>query len=158
MPYSTRKNLNGGSHSVSEAKTLGELKKGGVSVLPVREEMRKNLVRHLESGQRILPGIVGYDETVIPEIENAILAGHHMVFLGERGPGQSRIIRGLTGLLDPLVPAVAGCAINDHPLAPICVACRRRLAAQGDALAIVWIGPDSRYGEKLATPDVSMAD
>jgi len=143
---------------VSEAKTLGELKKSGVAVLTVREEMRKNLVRHLESGQRILPGIVGYDETVIPEIENAILAGHHMVFLGERGQGKSRIIRGLVSLLDERIPIVAGCEINDNPNTPICRACRNKVAELGDALPIQWVDRDSRYGEKLATPDVSIAD
>ena len=143
---------------MSEAKTLGELKKGGVSVLPVREEMRKNLVRHLESGQRILPGIVGYDETVIPEIENAILAGHHMVFLGERGQGKSRIIRGLLSLLDERIPIVHGCEINDNPFSPICRACRNKAAELGDALPLQWIDRDHRYGEKLATPDVSIAD
>jgi len=143
---------------VSEAKTLGELKKSGVAVLTVREEMRKNLVRHLESGQRILPGIVGYDETVIPEIENAILSGHHMVFLGERGQGKSRIIRGLISLLDERIPIVAGCEINDNPNTPICRACRKKAAELGDALPIQWVDRDSRYGEKLATPDVSIAD
>ena len=85
---------------MNEAKTLGELKKSGQPVLTVREEMRKNLVRCLRSGERILPGIVGYDETVIPDIENAILSGHHMVFLGERGQAKSRVIRGLVSLLD----------------------------------------------------------
>src|SRR5689334_12169059 len=139
-------------------RTLGELKASGYRVLPVREEMRKNLLARLAAGERILPGIIGYDDTVVPELENAILAGHHVVFLGERGQAKSRIIRGLTTLLDPRVPAVAGCAINDDPCAPICRACRRRLAADGDALPIAWIGPDERYGEKLATPDVSMAD
>jgi len=127
-------------------------------VLPVREEMRKNLLARLGRGERILPGIIGYDDTVIPEIENAVLAGHHMVFLGERGQAKSRVIRGLTSLLDPLVPAIAGCPINDDPFAPICRECKRRLAAEGEALSLAWIGPDERYGEKLATPDVSMAD
>jgi magnesium chelatase subunit I len=141
-----------------DARTLGELKASGYRVRPVREEMRRNLLARLSRDEAVLPGIIGYDDTVVPEIENAILAGHHIVFLGERGQGKSRIIRGLTGLLDPLVPVVAGCAINDNPLAPVCVACRRRLAAVGDALAIAWIAPDVRYGEKLATPDVSMAD
>src|SRR5262245_63562962 len=103
--------------------------------------MRKNLVQRLEAGTRILPGIVGYDGTVIPEIENAILAGHHMVFLGERGQAKSRIIRGLTSLLDPLVPVVAGCPINDDPFAPICRECRRRLAGDGDGLAVAWVAP-----------------
>jgi magnesium chelatase subunit I len=139
-------------------KTLGELKKSGIPVLSVREEMRKNLVRCLESGQRILPGIIGYDETVIPEIENAILSGHHMVFLGERGQGKSRVIRGLVSLLDESIPIVHGCEINDNPFRPICRLCRKRLEELGDALPIQWINRDARYGEKLATPDVSIAD
>lgn len=143
---------------MSEAKTLADLKKNSTAVLSVRDEMRKNLVRYLESGQRILPGIVGYDETVIPEIENAILSGHHMVFLGERGQGKSRIIRGLTSLLDERIPIVEGCEINDNPYAPICRACRKRAAELGDALPIQWVDRDHRYGEKLATPDVSIAD
>ena len=143
---------------MSEAKTLGDLKKSGIAVLSVRDEMRKNLVRHLESGERILPGIVGYDETVIPEIENAILSGHHMVFLGERGQGKSRIIRGLTSLLDERIPIVEGCEISDNPYAPICRPCRKRAAELGDALPVQWVDRDHRYGEKLATPDVSIAD
>src|SRR5205809_29154 len=120
--------------------------------------MRKNLLARLGRAERILPGIIGFDDTVIPEIENAVLAGHHMVFLGERGQAKSRVIRGLTSLLDPLVPVIAACPISDNPFAPICRECKRRLAAEGEALAIAWIGPDERYGEKLATPDVSMAD
>lgn len=143
---------------MSEAKTLGDLRKNNIAVLSVRDEMRKNLVRCLESGQRILPGIVGYDETVIPEIENAILSGHHMVFLGERGQGKSRIIRGLTSLLDERIPIIAGCEINDNPYAPICRGCRKKSAELGDALPIQWVDRDHRYGEKLATPDVSIAD
>jgi magnesium chelatase subunit I len=143
---------------VSQAKTLGELKKGGIAVLPVRDEMRKNLVHALETGTRILPGIVGYDDTVIPEIENAILSGHHMVFLGERGQAKSRIIRGLMSLLDESIPIVAGCEINDNPYEPICRVCRKKAAEMGDNLPVEWIGHDARYGEKLATPDVSIAD
>jgi len=138
--------------------TLGGLNHDGYAVRPVREEMRRNMLDKLARGERILPGIIGFDDTVIPEIENAILAGHHMVFLGERGQGKSRIIRGLTSLLDPLAPVVDGCAIHDNPLAPICKECRRRAAELGDALPINWITPDQRYGEKLATPDVSIAD
>jgi len=138
--------------------TLGELKASGYRPYPVREEMRRNVLAHLAGGEALLPGIIGYDDTVVPEIENALLAGHHMVFLGERGQGKSRIIRTLQRFLDPAVPIVAGCPINDDPLAPICAACRRRLAAEGDATPVVWIGPAQRYGEKLATPDVSMAD
>ena len=144
--------------TVQQAKTLGELKQGGVAVLTVREEMRRNLVHCLETGARILEGIIGYDDTVIPEIENAILSGHHMVFLGERGQAKSRIIRGLVSLLDERIPIVQGCEINDNPFSPICLKCRRRLEQEGDALPIDWIGRDLRYGEKLATPDVSIAD
>ena len=143
---------------MSEAKTLGELKKSGIAVLSVRDEMRKNLVQHLESGKRILPGIIGYDDTVIPEIENAILSGHHMVFLGERGQAKSRIIRGLVSLLDERIPIVEGCEINDNPYYPICRACRKKAEETGDGLPIEWIDRDARYGEKLATPDVSIAD
>lgn len=143
---------------MSEAKTLGELKKSGIAVLSVRDEMRKNLVQHLESGTRILPGIIGYDDTVIPEIENAILSGHHMVFLGERGQAKSRIIRGLVSLLDERIPIVEGCEINDNPYEPICRACRKKAEETGDGLPIEWIDRDARYGEKLATPDVSIAD
>ena len=143
---------------MSEAKTLGEFKKSGVAVLSVREEMRKNLVHCLQNDKRILPGIIGYDNTVIPEIDNAILSGHHMVFLGERGQGKSRIIRGLVSLLDERIPIVAGCEINDNPYKPICRVCRNKLAELGDALPIQWIDRDHRYGEKLATPDVSIAD
>jgi hypothetical protein len=140
------------------ASTLGELRQQGYTVRPVREEIRRNLLTKLGRGERILPGIVGFDDTVVPEIENAILAGHHMVFLGERGQAKSRIIRALTGLLDSCVPIVQGCPINDNPFHPICQECRRRLADLGDALPVAWIGPDARYGEKLATPDVSIAD
>ncbi len=143
---------------MKEAKTLGELKKSGYSVLTTREEMRKNLVHCLETDQRILPGIIGYDETVIPEIENAVLSGHHMVFLGERGQAKSRIIRGLVSLLDERIPIIQGCEISDNPFAPICRACRRRLEKEGDALPIEWVDRGQRYGEKLSTPDVSIAD
>jgi magnesium chelatase subunit I len=143
---------------VNDAKTIGELKKSGIAVLSIREEMRKNLVHCLETGKRILPGIVGYDETVIPEIENAILSGHHMVFLGERGQGKSRIIRGLMNLLDERIPIIQGCEINDNPYHPICRSCRKKLQELGDNTPIQWIDRDTRYGEKLATPDVSIAD
>ncbi|MEE9144306.1 MAG: sigma 54-interacting transcriptional regulator [Candidatus Binatia bacterium] len=143
---------------MKEAKTVAELKKSGRPVLSVREEMRKNLVHILKTGKRILPGIIGFDDTVIPEIENAILAGHHMVFLGERGQAKSRIIRDLVSLLDERIPIVQGCEINDNPLNPICRVCRRKMEKEGDALPVEWINRDQRYGEKLATPDVSIAD
>src|SRR5580704_8420423 len=139
-------------------RTLGELKSAGYQTMPVRMEMRKNLLERLRSREQILPGIVGYEETVVPEIENGVLAGHHMIFLGERGQAKSRIIRSLVGLLDEYVPAVAGCEISDDPFAPICRRCVKLKEEKGDALEIGWIGRDSRYAEKLATPDVSVAD
>jgi magnesium chelatase subunit I len=138
--------------------TLGELRAAGITVRPVREEMRRNLLAKLAQRERLLPGIIGFDETVIPEIENALLAGHHMVFLGERGQAMSRIIRSLTALLDEAIPAIAGCPLHDDPYAPICKACRTRVEQEGDAVPIAWIGRDARYGEKLATPDTSVAD
>lgn len=143
---------------MEEAKTLGELRRSGYAIRGVREEMRANLLRVLERGERLLPGIVGFDETVVPEIENAVLAGHHMVFLGERGQAKSRIIRQLVDLLDPFVPAVRGCPIHDDPTRPICRSCRERAAERGDDLEIDWIGREQRFAEKLATPDVSIAD
>ncbi|MGA6973577.1 MAG: hypothetical protein WBY93_18265 [Candidatus Binatus sp.] len=139
-------------------RTLGELKSAGYETMPVRMEMRKNLLDRLRTKEQILPGIVGYEETVIPEIENGVLAGHHMIFLGERGQAKSRIIRALAGLLDEYVPVVEGCEISDDPYAPICRRCVKLKEEHGDATPIKWIGRDSRYAEKLATPDVSVAD
>ena len=138
--------------------TLRELKRAGYQTKPVRLEMRDNLLERLRDRQRILPGIVGYDQTVLPEIENGVLAGHHMILLGERGQAKSRIIRALVSLLDERVPAVKGCEINDDPYAPICTRCRNLQAEKGDDLEIAWIGRELRYAEKLATPDVSVAD
>src|SRR5690349_24193097 len=143
---------------MDEARTLGELRRVGYEVVPVREEMRRNLLAALGREERMLSGIIGYDETVVPEIENAILSGHHIVFLGERGQAKSRIMRGLVALLGERVPAIAGCEINDDPFRPICRACKRRVEQEGDAVPLVWIDRAHRYGEKLATPDVSMAD
>jgi len=139
-------------------RTLGELRAAGVEVLPVRLEMRRNLLNRLRARERILPGIIGYDQSVLPEIENGVLAGHHMIFLGERGQAKSRLIRLLADLLDERVAAVKGCEINDDPFRPICGACRRRAAEFGEELEIEWIGRERRYAEKLATPDVSVAD
>jgi magnesium chelatase subunit I len=143
---------------LTNLRTLGALKAAAYRTEPVRLEMRRNLLGRLRDKQRIITGIVGYDESVIPEIENGILAGHHMIFLGERGQAKSRIIRTLVELLDEFVPAVKGCEIADDPLAPICRQCRRLLEEKGDQLEIEWIGRDHRYAEKLATPDVSVAD
>lgn len=141
--------------------TVSELRASGYRPRSVRQEMRANLLAALatEDGPaRLFRGVLGYDTTVIPELENAILAGHHIVLLGERGQAKTRLIRALTGLLDEAIPAVAGCEIHDDPLAPICAACRRRAAADGDELAVAWIGREARYAEKLATPDVTIAD
>lgn len=144
--------------TLTNIRTLGGLRSAGYETLPVRMEMRRNLLARLRAKESILPGIVGYEETVVPEIENGILAGHHMIFLGERGQAKSRIIRALVSLLDEFVPAVAGCEIDDDPFAPICRRCRRLAEEKGDELEIHWIGRDRRYAEKLATPDVSVAD
>src|SRR5690242_19948507 len=138
--------------------TVSELRRAGYETLPVRLEMRNNLLVRLRAKEKVMPGIIGYDQTVLPEIENGVLAGHHMIFLGERGQAKSRIIRSLTGLLDEFIPAIAGCEINDDPYNPICRRCRRLLAEQGEATPIAWVGRETRYAEKLATPDVSVAD
>ena len=120
--------------------------------------MRANLLRMLAAGERILPGIIGYDDTVIPEIENAVLSGHHMVFLGERGQAKSRIIRGLLSLLDAYVPIIRDADIPENPFAPITPVGSRLAAERGDDLEIRWLPRDDRYSEKLATPDVAVAD
>jgi magnesium chelatase subunit I len=146
------------NHDLLKLQTLGDLRHAGFQSLPVRLEMRRNLLARLRAKQKIIPGIIGYDETVLPEIENGILAGHHMILLGERGQAKSRIIRSLMTLLDEYIPAVAGCEINDDPYKPICQRCRRLVAESADSTPIVWVGRDHRYAEKLATPDVSVAD
>src|SRR5580700_1910950 len=130
--------------SLLKTSTLGELKQNNYRVLPVRVEMRNNLLARLRAKERILPGIIGYDDTVLPEIENGVLAGHHMVFLGERGQAKSRIIRSLALLLDEFVPAVKGCEINDDPSNPICQKCRRLKQEHGDKIEIAWIGREHR--------------
>jgi magnesium chelatase subunit I len=145
-------------HSLLQLRTLGELKRAGYRTRPVRIEMRDNLLERLRRKERALPGIVGYDQTVLPEIENGVLAGHHMILLGERGQAKSRIIRALATLLDEYVAAVEGCEINDDPFAPICGRCARLVVERGDETPIAWLSRDHRYAEKLATPDVSVAD
>lgn len=138
--------------------TLGELKQSGYSAMTVREEMRRNLIEKLRTGEQLFPGIIGYEDTVIPQLENAILAGQDIIFLGERGQAKSRMIRSLVSLLDAEIPVVAGCEINDSPLCPRCKACREKLARMGDMLEVAWLPREARYAEKLATPDVSVAD
>jgi magnesium chelatase subunit I len=142
--------------------TLGALRaavSGGT--LPrrsVKDEIRQNLMRRLRAGETIFPGIVGYEDTVIPQLVNAILSRHNFILLGLRGQAKSRILRGLGGLLDEMIPVVPGCEINDDPLAPICGACRARVGREGDAMPVAWLPRESRYVEKLATPDVTIAD
>jgi magnesium chelatase subunit I len=143
---------------VDTAKTLGQLRRDEYRILPVREEMRKNLIRKLQNGEELFPGIIGYQASVIPQIENAILSGQDIIFLGERGQAKSRLIRALVNLLDEVTPVVKGCPINDSPYAPVCRQCRERLEVEGEALEIRWCARDRRYGEKLATPDTGIAD
>ena len=143
---------------MSKARTIGELRRSKYRVLSVKEEMRKNLLRKLQAGEELFPGIIGYQETVIPQVENAVLSGHDLILLGERGQAKSRIARNLINLLDDEVPAVAGCEINDDPFSPICKSCHQKIEESGDDTEITWVGRDQRYGEKLATPDTTIAD
>ncbi len=143
---------------MTKPKTLGELKKSNYRSRGVKDEMRANLVRKLRDGETIFPGIVGFEDTVIPQISNAILSRHHFFLLGLRGQAKSRILRSLVSLLDEEVPFIAGCEINDDPLNPICRACHESIAEHGDATAIDYLPREQRYVEKLATPDVTIAD
>src|SRR6266700_8883 len=138
--------------------TLGELRRSALRSRPVKQEIRDNLVRKLQAGERLFPGIIGYDETVIPQLVNAILSRHNFILLGLRGQAKSRILRALVGLLDEQIAVVPGCEIHDDPLAPLCAACRTRVAEEDDAMPIAWLSRDARYVEKLATPDVTIAD
>ena len=138
--------------------TLGELKKSGYTSVPVREELRRNLIARMGSHEPLFPGILGYEDSVVPQVENAILAGHDIILLGERGQAKSRIIRALVDLLDPEIPIIEGSEVNDDPLAPISRYGKDMVEEKGDATPVVWVGSDHRYGEKLATPDISIAD
>ncbi len=141
-----------------KAYTIEELGKTNYTVLTVKEELRKNLIGKIRKEEDLFPGIVGYEETVIPQFENAILSGQDIIFLGERGQAKTRMMRSLVSLLDEEIPAMAGCEINDNPFQPICKSCQEKLKAEGGRAEIVWVGRDKRYGEKLATPDVTIAD
>jgi len=136
-------------------KTLGELKRSGYKPLSVKAELRKNLIRKMLDREPLFPGIFGFEETVIPQVQNAILAGQDMIFLGERGQAKTRLIRSLTSLLDPEIPYVEGSEINDDPFAPISKYAQDIVAKHGDDTPIAWLPRDDRYGEKLATPDVT---
>jgi len=139
-------------------KTLGELRASGYKSIPVKREMRRNLLAKLRKNEALFPGIIGYDETVIPQVVNAVLSGHDVLFLGLRGQGKTRMLRMLVDLLDDVIPTVAGSEINDDPLAPLSKYGRDLVTVKGDACPVEWIGRDRRYHEKLATPDVTIAD
>ena len=143
--------------------TLGELKAfpghaPGTARRTVKDELRGNILKKLEASEPLFPGIHGYEETVLPQIANALLARHNFILLGLRGQAKSRILRGLINFLDTEMPYIAGCEIHDNPYAPICKACRDLVLEQGDATPISWLGRDARFIEKLATPDVTIAD
>jgi len=138
--------------------TLGELKAGGHKQASVKDELRANLIKKLRARETLFPGIVGYSETVIPQLVNAILARHNIILLGLRGQAKSRIIRQLTELLDERIPVIAGSEVNDDPLHPISAYGRGQLELHGDKLPIAWVNRDQRFVEKLATPDVTIAD
>ncbi len=140
------------------AQNLGELKASNYRIRPVKDEMRSNLVRKIRAGEKLFPGIVGYDETVVPQITNAILARHNLILLGLRGQAKSRIIRQLTDLLDERIPVIAGSEVNDNPFHPVSAYGRQMIETEGDRTPIRWVERDARFVEKLATPDVTIAD
>ncbi|HPF14459.1 MAG: magnesium chelatase [Planctomycetes bacterium] len=138
--------------------TLGQLKQSGYRPRTVRQELRENLIERLRSGEPVFPGIIGFDRTVLPQIQNAILSGHDFILLGLRGQAKTRILRSLANLLDEAIPAIADSPLNEDPLAPMTSEAKRRVRQEGDALPIVWIPREDRYREKLATPDVTVSD
>lgn len=140
------------------AKTFGELKASGYQVLPVKAEVRRNLISRLRDKQPLFPGIMGYEDTVIPQLTNAILGTQDIIFLGERGQAKSRIVRGLTSLLDEWTPIIDGTEIPEDPYQPISPEGKAIMAEQGDSAPIRWLHRDDRYAEKLATPDITIAD
>ncbi|HLZ92440.1 MAG TPA: hypothetical protein VKQ28_12040 [Candidatus Acidoferrum sp.] len=152
-----------GKTAHNKPRTIGELRSipdydARTASISVKNEIRRNLLRSIEKGEALFPGVHGYEDTVVPQIVNALLSRHNFILLGLRGQAKSRILRGLIQLLDPEVPVVAGCEINDDPLRPICRPCREKIAAQGDTTPIAWMPRDQRFVEKLATPDVTIAD
>jgi magnesium chelatase subunit I len=143
---------------MSRPATLGQLRESGWQSRPVKDEIRRNAIARVAAGQPVVSGLVGYDDTVLPQLENALLAGHDVILLGERGQAKTRIIRSLVELLDDETPVIAGSEVNDDPFAPISRHGRDLVAERGDETPIEWIGRDRRFGEKLATPDTSIAD
>lgn len=143
---------------VPRATTLSELAESGHVDRSVKDEIRENLVARLRAGRRLTSGVVGFDATVLPDLERALLAGQDVILLGERGQAKTRLVRGLVDLLDEAIPSVRDCEINCRPAAPRCANCRALAAEFGDALPVVWIGRERRFAEKLATPDIAVAD
>src|SRR5947208_15176203 len=143
---------------MERARTLGELKETGYQSISVKDELRANLIRTLQAREKLFPGIVGYDETVVPQLINAILARHNLILLGLRGQAKSRIIRQLTNLLNDQIPIIAGSEVNDNPFHPISAHGRQMIELHGDSAHIAWVSRDARFVEKLATPDVTIAD
>ncbi|HEX7530424.1 MAG TPA: hypothetical protein VF333_04715, partial [Pyrinomonadaceae bacterium] len=143
---------------MEQATTLGELKNSAYKSVPVKDEMRANLIRKLQAREKLFPGVIGYDETVVPQLINAILARHNLILLGLRGQAKSRIIRQLTNLLDETIPIIAGSEVNDNPFHPISAYGRQMIELHGDSAHIAWVSRDARFVEKLATPDVTIAD
>lgn len=143
---------------MTEAKTISDLKTSGYQILPVREEMRQNLINKLRDGLEIFPGIIGFQDTVIPQLQNAILSGQDIILLGERGQAKSRIIRALTSLLDEYTPILDNVEIPENPFAPISAQGRKLVAELADQAPLRWLHRDERYSEKLATPDITIAD
>jgi magnesium chelatase subunit I len=138
--------------------TLGEFRASGAAYRPVKAEIRANLLARLGRGEPSLPGIVGFEDTVVPEVERALIAGHDLVLLGERGQGKTRLIRTLVGLLDEWTPVLAGSELNEHPFQPVSTWAHRQIAEHGDATPVGWLHRSERFGEKLATPDTSVGD
>jgi magnesium chelatase subunit I len=138
--------------------TIGQLRESGWESVPVKAEIRRNAVARIRAGEPLVDAVLGYEDTVLPQLENAILAGHDVIFLGERGQAKTRMIRSLTDLLDEWMPIVAGSEINDDPYAPVSHHARELIAEKGEDTPIDWVHRDTRYGEKLATPDTSIAD
>ncbi|HXO75939.1 MAG TPA: hypothetical protein VN824_11900, partial [Puia sp.] len=143
---------------ITKIKTLGELKKAGYKNRSVKEEVRENLIKKLKNKEATFPGILGYEDSVIPDTERALLSRHNILFLGLRGQAKTRMARQMTQLLDEYVPFVTGSEINDDPFRPISKFARTLVATKGDDTPISWLHRSERYGEKLATPDVSVAD
>src|SRR3954453_1588037 len=145
-------------HPMSRPATLGELRESAWESRPIKDELRENAIARISAGESLVEGVLGYDDTVLPQLENAVLAGHDIIFLGERGQAKTRMIRSLTDLLDEWLPIIAGSEINDDPYEPVSKYARDLLREHGDDTPIEWIHRSQRFGEKLATPDTSIAD